>query len=140
MFYRSIALDQVHDQMNKTVKGEGRMVVLTENTAVFEKWMTPSLEWQSWWISLNKHYCRQTTMTKGIMRQQHTRNDTKKNFVQWGKKCCTWVIPLLKKVKNSICLSTKDVASTKVVNTVVHAKETGKAQYLVFVDESCCKV
>ena len=87
MFFRAIVLDQVHDQMNKTVKGEGRMVVLTENTAVFEKWMTPSLEWQSWWISLNKHYCRQTTMTKGIMSgPQQTRNDTMKTFVQWGKK------------------------------------------------------
>ena len=141
MFYRSIALNQAHDRMNKTVKGEVRMVVLTENTAVFEKWMTPSLEWQSWWISLNKHYCRQRTMTKDIMsRQQHTRNDTKKNFCSMGKKVLYLGNFFAEESAELLCLSTKDVASTKVVNTVVHAKETGKAQYLVFVDESCCKV
>ena len=82
--FSSIALDQANDQMNKTVNGEGRMVVLTENAAVFEKWMT---RWLGWWISSNKHYCRQTTVTKGIMsRQQHTRNDTRDTLAQWVKK------------------------------------------------------
>ena len=33
------------------------------------------------------------------------------------------------------CLSTKDVASSEVVNKVVHAKEMGPAQYLEFVND-----
>ena len=134
--FSSIALDQAHEQMNKMVKGEGGAVGLTENAAALEKWMTAGPEM----ARLVDEFERALQLTNNNDQRHHEQTAAhqkryKEDLGSLKRKLSYLGNPFADESEELLCLSTKVVASTEVVNTVVHAKEMGKAQYLEFVHE-----
>lgn len=124
------------DDCWEMVKGDREQVRLTENAAVFEKWMTAGPEMAR--LVDKFEQTLQPTNNNDLRHHQqpaahHKRH--KEDLSSLKRKLSYLGNPFAEESEELLCLSTKDVANTEVVNKVMHAKETGKAQYFQFVNE-----
>ena len=132
--FSSMAMDQSHEQLNKSIKGEGGAVGLTEDPVALRRWMIagPELsrvvtEFEDTLCdvspSSNKHHEQvphvQTTFAKDIKSLVVT-------FEELGN-------PFLEYSKELVVLDTKIIMHDKAVQSVMSAKQLGIEQYHAFV-------
>ena len=132
--FSSMAMDQSHEQLNKSIKGEGGAVGLTEDPVALRRWMIagPELsrvvtEFEDTLCdvspSSNKHHEQvphvQMTFAKDVKSLVVT-------FEELGN-------PFLEYSKELVVLDTKIIMHDKAVQSVMSAKQLGIEQYHAFV-------
>ena len=132
--FSSMAMDQSHEQLNKSIKGEGGAVGLTEDPVALRRWMIagPELsrvvtEFEDTLCdvspSSNKHHEQvphvQMTFAKDVKSLVVT-------FEELGN-------PFLEYSKELVVLDTKIIMHDKAIQSVMSAKQLGIEQYHAFV-------
>ena len=132
--FSSMAMDQSHEQLNKSIKGEGGAVGLTEDPVALRRWMIAGPELSRVVTkfedtlsdvspSSNKHHEQvphvQTTFAKDVKSLVAT-------FEELGN-------PFLEYSKELFVIDTKIIMHDKAVQSVMSAKQLGIEQYHAFV-------
>lgn len=134
--FSSLAQDQVHEQLNPMVKGDGGAIGLTENEAVLKRWMVAGPEVAR---LLTEYEDKHSAKQEPSDRHHEQIPSIQKKFFKNVKS----VVEVMEEVGNPFSetstdlytLHTKAIIPDSVVATVQNAENTGKAQHQKFVPE-----
>lgn len=134
--FSALAHDQVHEQLNAMVKGDGGVIGITENEAALRRWMLAGPET----ARLLMEYDDKHVMKKKDTERHHEQiPSVQKTFLSQVKS----VINVMEELGNPFAdtgtdiytLDTKQIMSDSVVDTIRSAEDIGKTQYQKFVAE-----
>ena len=134
--FSAIPHDQVHEQLNAMVKGDGGAIGVTENEAALTRWMVAGPETAR---LLNEYDDKQSVNKKHTERHHEQIPSVQKTFLSQVKS----VTDVMEELGNPFAdtstdlytLHTKLIMPDSVVHTVRTAEELGKTQYQRFVEE-----
>ena len=136
-----MAIDHAHEQNNKTVKGDGGVIGLTENSAQLLKWMLSGPEI----ARLINEFQDNIDIVKGreLEFQDNRHNEqtqsTQNNFKKQVKKLCDVIEemgnPFKEESNDLLTLGTQDIVGSGVVETVRNVVTIGKEQFDVFLND-----
>ena len=135
--FSKLAHDQVHEQLNAMVKGDGGVIGITENESSFRRWMVAGPEIAQLLIDYRQ---KREKGEKTNDRHHEQTPATQRKFVS----DVTNVISIIKGYGNPfledsgdlLTLHTKVVMPEEVVIDMKTAKEKGESQYKAFVERS----
>ena len=132
--FSALAHDQVHEQLNAMVKGDGGVIGITENEAALRRWMVAGPETAR---LLTEYEEKHSKKKKESERHHEQIPSVQKTFLAQTKNV-TDVIeelgnPFADTSTDLYTLDSKRIMPDSVVHTVRTAEETGKAQHQTFV-------
>ena len=139
--FSSLPIDQAHEQNNKIVKGDGGAIGLTESSTQLLRWMVSGPETSR----IIKDFELSQELVRNIAKQgeqEDLRHHEQMKGVQntFRKQvnavCCTieeMGNPFADQTGDLFVLDTRDIADSKVVETVRTVEQLGKDQYQQFV-------
>ena len=127
--FSMIAHDQVHEQLNAAVKGEGGIIGITENEAALKRWMVAGPEIAAVLSEYEDRFCQKRTSSdkhheQCMATQQQFCKDVKsivKCIEEKGN-------PFMEDSKDLLTMHTKVIMPTEVVNSVMSAEERAMAR------------
>ena len=134
--FSTLAHDQVHEQQNAILKGDGGIIGITEDQSALKRWMVAGPE-----ISrvLNEFESRYTHKSGEDYRHHEQIHSVQKRFASNTKNVVEAIEemgnPFLDDSSDLVALDTKLIMSETVVNNMQAAEQLGKTQYEAFVDE-----
>ena len=133
--FSALAHDQVHEQLNAMVKGDGGAIGITENEAALTRWMVAGPETARLLIEYDEKH----SMKKDTDRHHEQIPSVQKAFILQVKN----VTDVMEELGNPFAdtgtdlytLDTKRIMPDSVVNTIKSAENIGKTKYQKFVAE-----
>ena len=129
--------DQIHEQLNAVVKGDGGVIGLTENDPAMKRWMVAGPE-ISRIIKEYEDYCNGASMGNSDKHHEQTksiqtafRRDVKHTITTFND----MGNPFLEDATDVFSLDTKVIMSPEAVSSMKTAANVGKSQYETFVKE-----
>jgi len=130
--FSMMAHDQIHEQLNALVKGDGGIVGITENESALRRWMIagPEMARIVSEVSVkdpakNNHHEQSPSTQNRFARNVKSVVDI---FNEWGN-------PFTETSSDLFSIDTNVMMACEVVQNVREAEDLGKAQYKAFVDE-----
>jgi hypothetical protein len=136
--FSSIAHDQIHEQLNAMVKGDGGAIGITENECALRRWMIAGPEMAR---LINEYEVNHPTRNRDTLHDRHHEQipSIQRNFVKHVKSMVSIFEemgnPFTEDSMDLLTLDTKVIMSKEVVQAVRNAEEIGRTQYQAFVDE-----
>ena len=131
-----MAMDQSHEQLNKSIKGEGGAVGLTEDPAALRRWMIAGPELSRIVAEFEDTVCDvSTSSSKHHEQVPHVQMTFAKDVKSLVGTFEELENPFLECSKELVVLDTKVVMHDKAVESVMSAKQLGIKQYRAFVDD-----
>ena len=132
--FSAIPFDQTHEQENKTVKGVGGAVGLTENPAAFRRWMLSGPELARLLKEFGDEYLPETDLEDPKSFQHHEQGlSTQKNFQTHVASLAETVRqmgnPFLDAFEDLVALDSRNCVDSSVIHTICSLEDTGKKQY-----------
>ena len=138
--FSALTHDQIHEQQNAIVKGDGGIIGITENEGALHRWMVagPQID------RILNEFEDQFQRRKQIDARHHEQlpsiqksftsdlNNTISTFTKLGN-------PFLEDSKDLYVLDTKVIMSDEVVATVRSVENIGKTQFSEFVKKKNCR-
>ena len=134
--FSAMAHDQVHEQLNAMVKGDGGAIGINENEAALQRWMVGGPEL----ARILNEYQNKTNTNKTDTDKHHEQIPSmQKNFLSQVKDVVKVVDELGNPFSDSTTdlytLDTKIIMPHKVIQSVRNVEDIGKIQYQRFVKE-----
>ena len=124
------AIDQVHEQNNASVKGDGGAVGLTENPATLRRWMVSGPEMarliEEFEVSTNK---RNKTDFRHHEQRKHAQITFGRDITSLTDVIKELGNPFAENSKDLLVLNSRDLADPAVIDTLHHIKSIGQEQY-----------
>ena len=125
-----MAHDQVHEQLNAMVKGDGGVIGITENDETLRRWMIAGPEMAS---LLCSYYDKHSTLKRNDNRHPEQVPSVQKRFATDVKNLCREFEeignPFSDTSKDLYSLDTKQIMPDDVKRSVESAEELGKRQF-----------
>ena len=137
--FSGLALDQIHEQLNAMVKGDGGVLGITENEAALHRWMVAGPELAR---ILNDYDAKHSAKRKESDQHHEQIPSIQKAFAADVKNVVN-VMDVMDEMGNPFSENSKDlfpleskvIMSDEVVQAVRTAEELGKSQYKSFITE-----
>ena len=134
--FSSMAHDQVHEQMNAVLKGDGGIIGITENEAALTRWMVAGPETTRLQMEYEDKYSKKK---KDTGRHHEQIPSVQKTFLSHVQSFTATMEeignPFADTGTDLYTLDTKVIVSDNVVETIRSAEDIGKTQYKQFVAE-----
>ena len=134
--FSALAHDQVHEQQNAIVKGDGGIIGITENETALKRWMVAGPEIGR----LLNEYEEKHTHKRADNDRRHEQIPSIQKLFALNTKSVVEAIeemgnPFLDDSSDLVALDTKVIMSEAVVNTIRTAEHLGSTQYQTFIKE-----
>jgi hypothetical protein len=134
--FSAMPFDQAHEQENKTVKGPGGAVGLTENPSAFRRWMLSGPEMARLLKEFEEEYIEEDD-THCL---HHEQSDSSQNKFHRQVLSLTDTIkqmgnPFTDDFQELVALDSRNCVNDSVIKTMRSIEETGKKQYASYVNE-----
>ena len=134
--FSALAHDQVHEQLNAMVKGDGGAIGIIYNELALRRWMVGGPEL----ARIICEYQESSNMNTGKSEKHHEQiPSTQKAFLTQMRDVVLVVEelgnPFLDMTADLYTLDTKEVMSNEVIESVRSAEDMGKVQYQTFVKD-----
>ena len=134
--FSAITHDQVHEQLNAMMKGDGGIIGITENDATLRRWLVAGPETAR---ILTEYSDKQSMKKKDNDRHHEQIPSIQKTFLLHVKNATEVVEelgnPFSETSTDLYSLETKQIMSERVVKFVRSAEHLGKVQYQQFLDD-----
>ena len=131
--FSCIAHDQVHEQLNALIKGDGGFVGITESPETLNRWTVASPEITRILSEL------ESGMSKPNKKHQEQNRSSQNRFLLHTQGLITAIDelgnPFAEYSTDILALETKIVLTDEAVKSITNAENLGKDQYKYFVDE-----
>ena len=135
--FSALAIDQVHEQNNASVKGDGGAVVLTEIPAALRHWMVSGPEMAR--AIAEFQATADTRIKKTYFRHHEQTKHTQLAFARDVKSLSgvmrEWGNPFCDDRSDLLVLDSRDLTDPAVINTVRQIEKLGQEQYHTYVNE-----
>ncbi len=132
--FSMMAHDQIHEQLNAIVKGDGGVIGITENESALQRWMIPGPEIARVIseISMNSKskskHCHHEQIPSIQSRFATNVRNVVDVFNDMGN-------PFTETSTDLLALDTKIIMADEVIQSVKTAEDLGKKQYKAFIEE-----
>ena len=131
--FSMMAHDQIHEQLNAIMKGDGGIIGIAENESAMRRWMIAGPDMARIVSEVNIKQC------KDPKNSHHEQTPSTQNrFARNGKSVVDifneWGNPFTETSSNLFAVDTNVLMADEVVQSVREAEDLGKAQYKALVD------